>query len=99
MTASLPRRRVCALRMLAMDEVAVSTLTQAYRRKQDRPEDLRQIPGQWSTTIGAPKCAMLIQMVHRDSASTQRSLGEVTLYYSELCKFGLGQAFNREGKV
>jgi hypothetical protein len=32
------------LRALGLDEVAVSTLTQAYRRKKDRPEDLlRQI--------------------------------------------------------
>ncbi|MCF8005743.1 MAG: DUF4236 domain-containing protein [Chromatiaceae bacterium] len=42
--AALLLYKARALRALGLDEVAVNTLTQAYRRKKDRPEDLlRQI--------------------------------------------------------
>ena len=42
--AALLLYKARALRSLGLDEVAVSTLTQAYRRKKDRPEEqLRQI--------------------------------------------------------
>ncbi len=42
--AALLLYKARALRALGMDEVAVKTLTQAYRRKKDRPDDLlRQI--------------------------------------------------------
>ena len=42
--AALLLYKARALRALGLDEVAVSTLTQAYRRKKDRPEALlRQI--------------------------------------------------------